>query len=86
MNPEWSDSAYDDLADIWVGATLDERTEIERAVLRANRVIGEDPTGAGESRGGNVRVVIAAPLTVWYRVQTGPRGLVFGVRRPQPRT
>lgn len=85
MNPEWTDEARDELADIWVAATVEERTEIERAVLRADRLIVADPTGAGESRGGNARVVIVPPLTVWYRVERGPRGLVFGVRRPQSR-
>lgn len=81
MKPDWDESAYDDLADIWVAATVDDRAAIERAVLRANRLLTEDPENEGESRSGNVRVLFAPPLVVWYRVQPGPRARVVNVRR-----
>jgi plasmid stabilization system protein ParE len=81
VNPEWADAASDDLADIWVAATPDDRDEIERAVLRANRLLTDDPENEGESRPGNARVLIVPPLTVWYRVRPGPQARVFGVRR-----
>lgn len=85
MSMEWEDVASDDLADIWVVATPEERVEIERAVLRTNRLLAADPENEGESRGGNARVLIVPPLTVWYRVQPGPRAVVFGVRHTRPR-
>ena len=50
MKPEWDDAAGDALADIWVAATPAERDEIERAVLRANRLLSDDPKGRA-SRG-----------------------------------
>ncbi len=86
MKPEWTDKATDDLADIWVAATLAERNEIERAVLHANRKIGDDPENAGESRGGTARVFVSPPVTVWYRVRPNGQARVFGIRhhRPQP--
>ena len=85
MSMEWEDVASDDLADIWVVATPEERVEIERAVLRANRLLAVDPENEGESRGGNDRVLIVPPLTVWYRVRPGPRAVVFYVRHARPR-
>lgn len=81
MTPEWIDAAKDDLADLWVAAPPDERDEIERAVLRENRLLADDPENEGESRPGNARVLIVSPLTIWYRVQPGPQARVFGVRR-----
>ncbi len=85
MKAEWDDASSDALADIWVVATPAERDEIERAVLRANRLLAGDPENEGESRGGNARVLIVPPLTVWYRVQPGPQAVVFGVRHARPR-
>ena len=85
MKAEWDDASSDALADIWVAATPEERDEIERAVLRANRLLTDDPENEGESRGGNDRVLIVTPLTVWYRVRPGPRAVVFNVRRARPR-
>ena len=59
--------------------------EFERAVLRANRLLTDDPENAGESRSGSDRVLIVPPLTVWYRVRPGPRAVVFNVRSARPR-
>ncbi|MBA4064711.1 MAG: hypothetical protein C0501_13550 [Isosphaera sp.] len=83
MNPEWDESGYDALADAWVRATPDERDRMEAAVNRANRLLRDDPQGEGESRGGNVRVLIVPPLTFWYRVNPGGVARVFHVHHPR---
>ena len=80
MNPDWDDAAKDELADIWVTATPEERDEIEKAVLRANRELADDPE-VGESRDGNSRVHFVPPLTLWYRVMPDSRARVVSVRR-----
>jgi hypothetical protein len=53
-----------------------------------DRVLASNPLGAGESRGGNTRIVIERPLTVLYDVYPDDAMVeVFGVfnwrRRPQ---
>lgn len=80
MNPEWANRASDVLADIWVEATPDERDQIERAVLRANNELADDPANKGESRAGGLRVLISPPLTLWFRVLPGQRARVVNVR------
>jgi len=85
VNPEWDEAAYDALADIWVRVTPDERDRVEAAVNRANRDLRVDPESRGESRAGNVRVLIADPVTFWFRVLPGGVARVFHVhhiRRP----
>jgi hypothetical protein len=86
VKPHWSEHASDQHADIWVAATVDERDVIERAVLRTNRLLGDDPENEGESRPGGARVLIAPPLTVWYFVAPGPQARVFGVHRFRTRS
>lgn len=81
MKPERTNKALDQLADIWVAATQDDRDVIERAVLEVNRELADDPANKGESRSGGRRTLIASPLTVWFRVLPGQQARVFGVRR-----
>ena len=85
MTPDWDEAASDELADIWVAATPEERDRIEAAVLRANRLIRDDPQGAGESRGGKARVLFVDQLTVWFRVPPGGVARVTHVRWVRPR-
>jgi hypothetical protein len=69
MNPvPWDDAAYDEVADMWVRATPDERDRIEAAVNLLNARLRRDPLGQGESRGGNRRLAFFPPLAVLYRV------------------
>jgi hypothetical protein len=73
VKPECTKKALDELADIWVAATRDDRDVIEGAVLEINRELGSDPANKGESRVGKSRALIAPPLTVWFRVLPGPQ-------------
>jgi plasmid stabilization system protein ParE len=74
----WDESAYDELADIWVQATPELRDRIEAAVHRANAALRADPLGEGESRAGDRRLVFYPPLAVLYRVS--PDGSVVHVQ------
>jgi hypothetical protein len=81
VNPViWHDRALDQLADIWVRATPDERDQIEAAVNRINAALRNRPDDQGESRGGNYRVIIREPLSVWFRVDPSSTAHVVQVR------
>lgn len=80
MNPPWEERAFDDLADAYVGATPEERVDIERAVLRVNRLLREAPEDQGESRGGANRVMFEGRLVVRFRVVPGGIARVLRVR------
>jgi hypothetical protein len=61
---------------------------VANAADEIDRVLASNPLGAGESRGGNTRIVIERPLTVLYDVYPDDAMVeVFGVfnwrRRPQ---
>lgn len=80
MNPPWEEQAFDDLADAYVRASPDERVDIERAVVRVNRLLGEAPERQGESRGGVNRVMFEGRLVVHFRVVPGGVARVLRVR------
>lgn len=65
---DWDEKAYDELADIWVSASPDERDVLGKIVEGLNRELEADPLDVGESRQRNVRVVVRLPLTIWFRV------------------
>lgn len=79
MNPFWHDGALDELADIWVAATPEERDKIEAAVKQMNDLLRRSPGDAGESRAGNQRVVFQGPLVVTFSTG-GPVARVLHVR------
>ena len=70
---EWADSARDQLADIWVAATPEERDHIAAIVERLIRRLENDPLDVGECRAGGMRIEICPPLAVsfWFR-RTNP--------------
>ena len=41
---------------------------VVRASAAADRLLAPNPTGVGESRAGNERVLIEGPLTIYYEV------------------
>jgi plasmid stabilization system protein ParE len=63
-----------------VKASPEERDEIERAVLRANRLLREAPEQQGESRGGINRVMFEGRLVVRFRIVPGGIARVLRVR------
>jgi len=86
MNPVvWLETALDLLADIWVQATPEERDRIAAAIDRANAELADDPSGSGESRSGNDRVLCRLPIAVRFRVDPGPTVIVYHVHHVRAR-
>jgi hypothetical protein len=59
-------SAQDQLANIWLNAP--DPQAVANAADEIDRILASNPLGAGESRGGNTRILIERPLTVLYDV------------------
>jgi hypothetical protein len=76
---EWEDSARDELADIWVEASPDEREKIAALIEQLERDLRREPFDVGESRTGRVRVEVRSPLVFWFDVT--PDGAVVRVIR-----
>jgi hypothetical protein len=84
MIVEWTESALDRLADLFVSADLAEQDLIEAAVKRINAALAADPWDLGESRSSGWRVWFVDPLMVIFRVsQAGGRVIVSHVARPR---
>jgi hypothetical protein len=81
---EWQEVARDELADIYVAATPDERERIVAEVERIERDLKDDPLEVGEGRAGDIRVEIRGLLVFWFEVLRGG-GLVRmpSVTRPR---
>jgi plasmid stabilization system protein ParE len=63
---DWRPRAEQKLADIWNNAA--DRAAITGAADYIDFVLERDPLTAGESRPGNIRILIERPLAVYYRV------------------
>ena len=74
---DWADEALDELADIYVLATPEDREAITRHVLGLNKALKDDPFSVGEEREGDLRIDAKPLLTVWFRVT--PDGLMVRV-------
>jgi len=75
----WRRSARDQLATLWIQA--DDRNAITDAANRIDRLLERDPLSCGESRAGDRRILIEAPLVVVYRVDEPARRVtVLSVR------
>ena len=67
---EWTDTARDQLADIWVAAASAERIRFEANIVLFERLLAEDPLAIGESREGSSRVAVVLPLVYWFSVES----------------
>lgn len=86
MTPyEWTVSALDELAVVYVSLPPEARERLAADVDAANHRLGDDPAGAGESRGKKDRVTFAGRLAIWFRVEPGPRAVVYRVNWSGPR-
>jgi hypothetical protein len=59
-------TAQDDLAIIWLNAP--DQQAVADAADEIDRLLASDPLNAGESRGGNTRIIVARPLTALYDI------------------
>jgi plasmid stabilization system protein ParE len=62
----YSRSAQDHLTNVWLDA-VDPRA-VADAADNIDRILATTPLEAGESRGGNSRILVERPLTVLYDV------------------
>ena len=63
---DWKPAAERDLAAIWLRAS--DRAVITAASNRLDQILSLNPSEQGESRDGDVRVLIELPLGVYFRV------------------
>jgi hypothetical protein len=79
---DWDEVARDELADIWVAATVSDRDTIAAIVENTIRDIERDSLDVGESRQGNLRLAIHLPMSLWFRVfKNGQVVRIVHVRR-----
>ncbi len=64
----WRDRALDQLADVYVAASTDERKKLSAEVEYVNRRLAENGLFQGESRGGYGRVMFGDLLVIIYSV------------------
>jgi lipoyl synthase len=67
----WSHSALKELGDIWLASS--DRASVTKASAKIDRQLKADPLSAGESRGGRLRILIAPPLSVLFKVSLDDR-------------
>jgi hypothetical protein len=68
MIVEWTESALDRLADLFVTADLAEQAVMEAAVVKINSDLAVNPWNLGESRTEGRRMWFVEPLVVIFRV------------------
>jgi hypothetical protein len=84
----WVSEAEEELASIWVRA--EDRDLITRTAFSIDRMLGNNPENAGESRSGDRRVLLIPPLGVTFSVSPQDRVVLvlnvwrFDQRRQNP--
>ena len=63
---DWLPTVEQILADTWMNAP--DRVDVTRAADRIDNLLSKNPTAVGESREGASRILICAPLAVYYNV------------------
>jgi plasmid stabilization system protein ParE len=72
---KWSNTALDQLADVYVAATVDQRAQIAAAVVTLNARLRTEPLTVGESRVGGFRIGFAPWLAVLFHVSEADRNV-----------
>lgn len=67
----WSQSAEDELAQIWFATSV--RAKVTEAVAVIDRQLRDEPDSLSESREADRRVTIVPPLTVTFQVSVEDR-------------
>jgi hypothetical protein len=71
-----TNSALDELADIWVRVTPQLRDRIEFSVQSLDQALSEDPNTLGESRSHDRRVAFDPPIAIIYRIEANPQVVI----------
>lgn len=69
----WSGNALDQLADLYVTMTPDERERVTGAVEALNQRLRDDPFAEGESRSEGLRITFIPMLSVGFNVLESAR-------------
>lgn len=64
-------AAEDQLADLWTSSP--DRGDIAAAADRIDELLRRDPYAQGESREGSKRILVVAPLAIYYTVSVPDR-------------
>ena len=67
----WTADAEQALTRFWLGAR--DRISMDEAVVAIEHELATNPMNAGESRGGNYRLLIVEPMTVLFSVRPDDR-------------
>jgi hypothetical protein len=71
---EWDDEAERELIELWLGSRM--RHAIRMAADQIDVALGLAPYESGESRDGNHRIMLVAPLGVLFRVDDQMRKVI----------
>lgn len=69
LRVEWLNKALDNFADLYVGASPEEREQMAAGVEALNRRLADNPFEEGESRSGSARVTFVPLLMVRFRIE-----------------
>jgi len=64
----WKRTALEELADVWLSATSDNRDAVTRAAQNLDEQLRIDAHDLGESRPGDERIVFDSPLAAVFEV------------------
>jgi hypothetical protein len=64
----WKRTAQEELADVWLTATSDDREAVTRAAQNLDQQLRIDAHELGESRPGDERIVFDSPLAAVFEV------------------
>lgn len=67
---EWTTTAEDQLADIWLHAP--DPAKVTSAQAAIDQLLGQNPLGHGEAVQEGLRKLTIAPLTVYYEIHAAP--------------
>ncbi len=83
---DWAEAARDELADIYVAATPEDRERMAAVVISVERSLSLIPLDTGESRAPNLRYEFRYPLGFWFRVNAeATHARIVRVVRPSRR-
>lgn len=69
----WLDVTLDELADVYVAVTPEQRARIAAGIEALNTRLRDDPLSVGESRSGGRRLVFTPLLAVTFQVSVSDR-------------
>ena len=72
MRVEWSETAREELAEIWIKADSGHRRAVTAAADLIDKRLHSNPEDESESRENDQRVLFEAPLGIRFQIQVKP--------------